>query len=341
MVFINLAIMSDSLGDSIMAEAYLKKIEDAPCDEFSKKTAKHFLDKGFNGAKCIGFPVGLCMAPPGYRDSQGELEITPKQFGIRKDAEIVTKKEPEIVTKKDAEIVTKKELEIVTKKDAEIVTKKEPEKANEAAKSNGTTDRIDTSNTLIKGSAQVKSYPSMLPTPPLENTPSNFTNDDKELPHFYRYLEKPVAIDTISRSASGKGISNIISAYMESPKEEVYDTSNYFPEIAHVQLFGIWRPFAVCLEGQDLKLCNEKLLSDVNLVIKLQSCRIEPATDTTFKKLHLFKLIIDTDEYLFALDSLKTSLEWISKIINASLNISGKREVKLLRTGLGREPYSP
>ena len=323
--------MSDSLGDSIMAEAYLKKIEDAPCDEFSKKTAKHFLDKGFKGAKCIGFPVGLCMAPPGYRDSQCELEITPKQFGIRKDAEIVTKKEPEIVTKKDAE----------------IVTKKEPEKANEAAKSNGTTDRIDTSNTLIKGSAQVKSYPSMLPTPPLENKPSNFTNDDKELPHFYRYLEKPVAIDTdmdtISRSASGKGISNIISSYtyMESPKEEVYDTSNYFPEIAHVQLFGIWRPFAVCLEGQDLKLCNEKLLSDVNLVIKLQSCRIEPATDTTFKKLHLFKLIIDTDEYLFALDSLKTSLEWISKIINASLNISGKREVKLLRTGLGREPYSP
>ncbi len=337
--------MSASLGDTIMAESYLKKIEDAPCDEFSKKTAKHFLDKGFKGAKCIGFPVGLCMPPPGYRDSQGEQD--PKQVGIRKDAEIVTNKLPEIVTKKEPEILTKKEPEIVTKEEPEIVTKEEPEKTKEAAISNGTTDRIDTSNTLIKGSAQVNRYPSMLPTPPLENKPSNFTNDDKELPHFYRYLEKPVAIDTdkdtISRSASGKGISNIISSYtyMESPKEEVSDTSNYFPEIAYVQLFGIWRPFAVCLEGQDLKLCNEKLLSDVNLVIKLQSCRIEPATDTAFKKLHLFKLIIDTDEYLFGLDSLKTSLEWISKIINASLNISGKREVKLLRTGLGREPYSP
>ncbi len=73
-----------------------------------------------------------------------------------------------------------------------------------------------------------------------------------------------------------------------------------------------------------------------------KQCTIEPVTDITYRKLHLFKLLVDDDQFIFGLPNLATSLVWISRIMKTALNLPyGPKEVVLLETGLGVEQYNP
>jgi hypothetical protein len=369
MVLTNLAIISTNMGDTAAAESYLQKAEAFAIDEVSKKKIQQFQSLGFEGASCIGFPADVIIAPPGYKEEKdnarkldaelkaatkpkvNESTVTEAATKPKHNESAVTEanSKPTVnesaVTEADSKPIENesaiteadsKPIEnesAVTEADSKpienesAVTEADSKPTvNESAVTSYADNLQALKNGLTKNEYETKirsKMESMLPSPPVELTES------ENVP-FYRYLK--------NASRSSKRASKSTAS---SPIEDDLGMGEFFRETAYVQIFGIWRPFAVCIDGKILRLCKENLRSQVDLEIQLDNCRIEPATNYSFRKLHLFKLVIYTDEYIFALGSLSTSLEWIAKIMKSSLAIPERKELKLLRTGLGREPISP
>ena len=305
-VLINIAIMSIKANEMDKSNYYLQKAYGFAYDSDLKLLIEEYLENGVSGESCNGIPTDICIPPPSL-----DSESNNSTNNVVKEKKVVQSQEE-----------------------------------------NSKSEQIP----YCQSSAEFKDNQS-LPSPPVSDKEESDQNQkfEKE-PEFYSYLKNVRSNEKLhiktkllpettesnhnlkSPPPSGLGDDLFFDPKLSSPQIQ----EEFLPESGFIQIFGIWKACAAQIDGKELKIYDKETRTIVNMVIPLNTfCKIEPENGISYKKSSIFKLTNSSDEYLFAIQDLQTALIWISKILKSALDIpTNSRGVKLLKTGLGKAPFS-